>query len=157
MRPGDIKFKDISGPDGKPDGEIDLDYDRKVIGNPFPDITMSLNLSMDWKGLDFNMFWQSSLGREMYNQGPMVIPFYSDWGNVWADMVPKRWTADNPTNRHPRLNYSTRTATTRSSYYIYDASFLNFPGWDPERPSTNISSEVYPQVRIYNFGINLNF
>ena len=109
-------------------------------------------------------------------------------------MVPKRWTADNPTNRHPRLNYSTRTATTRSSYYIYDASFLrlknieigytlpskwlskagiqklriyagiqnawtwtNFPGWDPERPSTNISSEVYPQVRIYNFGINLNF
>lgn len=194
VRPGDIKFKDISGPDGKPDGEIDLDYDRKVIGNPFPDITMSLNLSMDWKGLDFNMFWQSSLGREMYNQGPMVIPFYSDWGNVWADMVPKRWTADNPTNRHPRLNYSTRTATTRSSYYIYDASFLrlknieigytlpskwlskagiqklriyagiqnawtwtNFPGWDPERPSTNISSEVYPQVRIYNFGINLNF
>lgn len=194
VRPGDLKYKDISGPDGVPDGEIDLDYDREVIGNPFPDVTMSLNLSVDWKGVDFNMFWQSSIGRDMYNQGPMVIPFYSDWGNVWADMVSKRWTVDNPTNSHPRLNYSSRTATTRSSYYIYDASFLrlknieigyslpsrwlskirvqklriyagiqnawtwtNFPGWDPERPSTNISSEVYPQVRIYNFGINLTF
>lgn len=194
VRPGDLKYRDLSGPDGVPDGEIDLDYDREVIGNPFPDATLSLNLSVDWKGLDFNMFWQSSIGRDMYNQGPMVIPFYRDWGNVWADMVSERWTADNPTNSHPRLNYSTRTTTTRSSYYIYDASFLrlknieigyslpsrwlkkihirklrvyagiqnawtwtDFPGWDPERPSSNISSEVYPQVRIYNFGINLSF
>lgn len=193
-RPGDLKFADISGPDGKPDGKIDLDYDRTVIGDPFPDVSMSLNFNWGWKGIDFNMFWQAVLGREMYNQGPMVVPFYNDNGNVWQDMVGKRWTADNPTDRHPRMNYDSRTANTRSSYYIYDASFLrlknievgytlperwtaklrmsklriyagiqnawtltDFPGWDPERPSTNIASEVYPQVRIYNFGLNIGF
>lgn len=52
----------------------------------------------------------------MYNQGPMVVPFYNDNGNVWKDMVDKRWTADNPTNRHPRMNYDSKTANTRSSY-----------------------------------------
>ena len=155
---------------------------------------MSLNLNWGWKGIDFNMFWQTVLGRDMYNQGPMVVPFFNDNGNVWKDMVDKRWTADNPTNRHPRMNYDSKTANTRSSYYIYDASFLrlknielgytlpvrwtaklhmskvriyagiqnawtltNFPGWDPERPSTNIASEVYPQIRIYNFGLNIGF
>lgn len=94
-RPGDLKFADLSGPDGKPDGKIDLDYDRTIIGDPFPDVSMSLNLNWGWKGIDFNMFWQTVLGRDMYNQGPMVVPFFNDNGNVWKDMVDKRWTADN--------------------------------------------------------------
>lgn len=68
-RPGDLKFADLSGPDGKPDGKIDLDYDRTIIGDPFPDVSMSLNLNWGWKGIDFNMFWQTVLGRDMYNQG----------------------------------------------------------------------------------------
>ena len=193
-RPGDLKYRDISGPDGKPDGKIDLAYDRAVIGNPFPDVTFSLNVSAEWHGFDFNMFWYASVGRDMYNQGPMVIPFYNDGGNVWRYMADRRWTADNPSNEHPRLNYDTRTATTRSSYYVFDASYLRlknveigytfparwtkkafisklriyaglqnaltftkYPGWDPERVSSNVASEVYPQVRIYNFGLNINF
>lgn len=193
-RPGDLKFRDISGPEGTPDGKIDLDYDRTIIGNPFPDVSMALNLNWGWKGIDFNMFWQAVIGRDMYNQGPMVVPFMNDNGNVWQEMADKRWTAENPSNVHPRLNYDSRTANTRSSYYIFDASFLrlknielgytlpfrwtsklhiakvriytgiqnawtitNFPGWDPERPASNISSEVYPQVRIYNFGLNVSF
>lgn len=193
-RPGDLKFADLSGPDGKKDGKIDLAYDRTVIGNPFPDVTLSFNAGLEWKGIDFNMFWQASLGRDMYNQGSMVIPFYSDTGNVWRYMADRRWTADNPTDRYPRLNYDAKTVSTRSSYYIFDGSYLRlknielgytfparwtsairisklrvyagiqnawtltkFPGWDPERPSTNISSEIYPQVRIYNFGLNVTF
>lgn len=193
-RPGDLKFSDLSGPEGKPDGKIDLDYDRALIGDPFPDASLSLNFNWGWKGIDFNMFWQSVIGRDMYNQGPMVVPFFNDNGNVWKDMVDKRWTVDNQNNSNPRLNYDSKTANTRSSYYIYDATFLrlknielgytlparwttklqlskvriyagiqnawtltNFPGWDPERPATNIASEVYPQIRIYNFGLNVSF
>src|ERR1051325_1671827 len=38
-RPGDFKFKDISGPDGKgPDGKITAD-DKTMIGNPTPKFT----------------------------------------------------------------------------------------------------------------------
>lgn len=194
MRPGDLRFVDLSGAEGDPDGLVNLDYDRQVIGNPFPDVTLSLNTNLEWKNFDFNMFWQGVIGKDLYNQGPMVVPFFNDNGNVWKEMAENRWTIDNPTNNNPRINYDTKTANTRSSYYVYDASFVrlknvelgysfpsrwmkkanisklriyagiqnaltitNFPGWDPERPSTNIASEVYPQVRVYNFGLNVSF
>ena len=32
IMPGDVKYKDISGPDGVPDGEITPDYDRVLLG-----------------------------------------------------------------------------------------------------------------------------
>lgn len=34
-KPDDLKYKDISGPDGKPDGKID-DYDRRTFSGRFP-------------------------------------------------------------------------------------------------------------------------
>ena len=36
-------------------------------------------------------------------------------------------------------------------------TFTKFKGWDPERPAENISSDVYPQVRVYNVGVNISF
>lgn len=51
-RPGKIKFKDISGPDGKPDGMITED-DRTVIGNTNPKFQGGFGISGQWKGVDF--------------------------------------------------------------------------------------------------------
>ena len=51
--PGRIKFKDLSGPDGTPDGKID-DYDRTVIGNTNPKLQGGFGFSGQWKNFDFN-------------------------------------------------------------------------------------------------------
>ena len=40
---GDIKYADISGPDGVPDNVVD-EYDRTVIGNRFPNFEYSVSL-----------------------------------------------------------------------------------------------------------------
>src|SRR5690606_12851663 len=39
--PGSLKFKDISGPDGRPDGAITVE-DREIIGTPYPDFIFGL-------------------------------------------------------------------------------------------------------------------
>jgi len=192
--PGDLRFKDISGPNGVPDGVIDLNYDRTIIGKQFPDLTFSFTIGSEYKGFDLNLFFYGVLGRDAYNQGAMVVPFVNDNGNVWSELVANRWTYENPSTTQTRLFNDNTRLTMRSDYYIEDASFVRlknielgysvpksilrkiniaklrlfigiqnaftltaFKGWDPERPADNITSDIYPQVRIYNAGLNVNF
>ena len=35
-KPGDVKYVDVSGPDGTPDGIINETYDRVVLGSSLP-------------------------------------------------------------------------------------------------------------------------
>lgn len=63
---GDAKYRDISGPEGVPDGRID-DYDKTNIGNPFPWLTYGLNLNAEYRGFDINVFFQGVYGSEIYN------------------------------------------------------------------------------------------
>ena len=38
---GDIRYKDISGPDGIPDGKVDPNYDRVYLGSRIPKYTLA--------------------------------------------------------------------------------------------------------------------
>jgi len=64
---GDVKFKDISGPNGKPDGIID-DKDRTIIGNPWPKFTYNFNTSLRYKDFDLNLFFTGVNGNDILNQ-----------------------------------------------------------------------------------------
>ena len=59
---GDAKFEDLNG-----DGIID-DQDRKFLGSPIPTINYGLNISMEWKGIDLQIFFQGVAGNKVYNQ-----------------------------------------------------------------------------------------
>jgi TonB-linked SusC/RagA family outer membrane protein len=63
---GDIKFKDLSGPDGKPDGIID-EYDRTVIGSPTPDFTYGMTNTFRLKNFDLSIFINGTYGNKVYN------------------------------------------------------------------------------------------
>lgn len=51
LKPGYVKYKDISGPNGVPDGKVDAQYDRKVLGSTTPEFYYGLNLSASYKGI----------------------------------------------------------------------------------------------------------
>lgn len=70
-RMGDIRFKDVSGPNGKPDGKID-NSDITIMGNPYPDFYYGITnrLSYDNFNLSFNL--AGSYGAEIYSNA-MVI------------------------------------------------------------------------------------
>lgn len=80
---GDIKYKDISGPDGKPDGIIN-DYDRTEIGNPMPDFTFGWNNTFHWKGFDLNIFINGSYGNDVMNYLSLRL---TDMKSVWANQL----------------------------------------------------------------------
>ncbi|MBQ6722911.1 MAG: TonB-dependent receptor [Paludibacteraceae bacterium] len=63
---GDAKYKDISGPNGVPDGKID-ENDQTYIGNSFPKITYGFNLGADFYGVDIQLFFQGVAGNKIYN------------------------------------------------------------------------------------------
>jgi len=140
-KPGEIKYKDISGVDGKPDGKID-DYDRTVIGNPNPKFIYSFNTRLEYKGFD--------LTAQIYGvQGNDVFDFqkFSASGQL------QRWTPDNPTNKYPSVN-STR-AYYGSDWFVTKGSYMRIQN---ATLGYNFKSQVIPGInslRIYLSGNNL--
>ena len=63
---GDIKYKDISGPKGIPDGKID-DKDRTIIGNPWPKFTYNFTSTFTYKSLELNLFFTGVYGNQLLN------------------------------------------------------------------------------------------
>jgi hypothetical protein len=93
-RPGSMKLKDVSGPDGKKDGVID-NNDISLLGNVQPLFTGGFSLSSYWKNWDFAANFTYSYGNKVYNAN--LVDFSTIRGvagqNVIAAMSPdNRWT-----------------------------------------------------------------
>ncbi len=78
-RPGLLKLKDISGPNGVPDGKIDAN-DQTVIGNANPKMVGGLNQQFTYKGFDASLFLNFVLGNDVYNANK--IEFTSNTPNT---------------------------------------------------------------------------
>ena len=63
---GDVKFKDLSGADGVPDGVIN-EYDQTVIGNPNPDFTFGFTNTFSYRNWEFGIGLTGSVGADILN------------------------------------------------------------------------------------------
>ncbi|MDR1527150.1 MAG: TonB-dependent receptor [Dysgonamonadaceae bacterium] len=77
---GDIKYRDLSGPDGVPDGKID-DYDRTSIGSPLPKFTYGFNNTFSYKNFDLTVFIQGSYGNKIFNGLNRDLTGMGYWSN----------------------------------------------------------------------------
>ncbi len=66
LRPGHMKWKDISGPDGKPDGVVNI-LDRTIIGDANPDFIGGWNNQFTYKNFDASCFINFVVGNDIYN------------------------------------------------------------------------------------------
>lgn len=124
-KPGDLKLVDISGPDGVPDGVVNADYDRKVIGDKFPNFNFGLNLNAAYKQVDFLLNMSGVAGMDRLIEGYQGNAFY--WGsNPQKWMVEGRWTETNPNATYPRMLIlgGGEQQFYTSTYRVANASFL---------------------------------
>ena len=103
LAPGDIRYKDISGPEGKPDGIVDEAFDRTYLGSGIPKLHYGFNFTASYKNIDFSIFASGS-GNFMINSR-MYRDLHHSAGaiNYSKDML-NRWTPTNTNTDIPRLN-----------------------------------------------------
>ena len=103
---GDLKFKDISGPDGKPDGKID-DYDKTNLGSPMPKFTFGWTNTFHYKNFDLNIFINGSYGNKVYNYMKMKLTHMNTlWSNQLKDVTGRaRLEPINPSKTYPAGSY----------------------------------------------------
>lgn len=94
-RPGDIRFKDITG-----DGVLNAD-DKVNIGHFLPDFTYGINLSANWKGFDASLFLQGVSGNQIYSVVKYDLEGMTRLFNSGTAVL-DRWTPDNTNTNVPR-------------------------------------------------------
>lgn len=127
-QPGDIRYKDISGPDGVPDGKIDPNYDRVYLGSRIPKFTFGLNLGVEYKGVDLSVLLQGVAGVTGLLDGFAGWAFRGD-GNIQKWQAEGRFDPANPTRYpdYPRLedlSNSTTPNIVTSDFWTQDASYI---------------------------------
>jgi len=146
--PGDLKYADISGPEGVPDGVIDGD-DRVVIGNPNPDILVNFNGSIEYKGFDLNVLFQGVSGVDRLLMGNGNLPMSDDRSNALTYWL-NRWTPENPSTTLPRVGGLNNTRV--STFYIQDVSYLRVKSLEL---GYSLPSDVLERINISKLRIYL--
>ena len=159
-QPGDIKYKDISGPDGVPDGRITPEYDKVVLGSSIPRYTYSINGDFAWKGLDFSIVLQGVGKCDGYLEGSARHAL-QDMAAYPQKVHMDRYhvvTNPNPNASYPRLTYNTGfNQNTFSTFWMEDASYLRLKNVQIGYtfPEKWMKKARIDKLRIYLSGDNL--
>lgn len=152
--PGDIKYKDISGPDGKPDGIISSFDAINTNFTDIPDMFYGFGYSISYKGFDLNAQWQGIHGRTiqiktLINSGPNNLNQYS------LD----RWTSQTSSiAKWPRLAISDRgNNDVNSDFWLRSGDYLKLKTIEigvslPQRAINRLNIQ---RARFYLGGYNL--
>lgn len=152
VKPGDVKYVDQNG-----DNVID-ERDLYPIGHTLiPTLTGNLNAGLQYKGVDFNLFFQGVTNRTVSFSGSLFHAFQSE-GKI-SEIALERWTPQTAeTATYPRL-----TAMDNDNNYRYstlwqrDGSFIKLRSIEVGYtfPSKIIESIGLGDVRIFVNGTNL--
>lgn len=128
-KPGQIRVKDLSGSDGVPDGKIDRNYDRQVLGSYRPKWSGGISNTFNYKNFELSFF------------------IYSRWGqtiNAGAETLGGRFMMR-------KLDYFIPQINEDAEYY---QPGINGEAADPNNSSMNYRDGSFVKLRNISFGYN---
>ncbi len=127
---GDLKYKDVSGPDGVPDGQISPEYDRVLLGGSLPRFQYGGTVNLAYKGFDLSLTFQGIGRRNVRLDAAMVQPLRTNCGNTPAIIDGNYWSALNTDEQnanvfYPRLTYSNANSNyCMSDYWLFNGRYF---------------------------------
>ena len=138
---GDCLYKDVSGPDGAPDGVVDA-YDQVVLGSGLPKISYGLSARLEYKGFDLSI---STFGALNYHVSDGIYNnLNSCYGPANKDVAlldANRWSADG-------LTY---LSTVPRTYYANNATLA----WNDLFSDRMIQNAAYWKIANVELGYNI--
>lgn len=114
-KPGDVRFIDYDE-----NGTINND-DKTKIGKGMPDWTFGFTLGAEWKGIDLNLFFQGTVGNDIFDfaqRGDIPAMNRASW-------VLDRWIGEGTSTRIPRMTAADENGNWNSSdLYIKNGGYL---------------------------------
>ncbi|GAA4420625.1 TonB-dependent receptor [Nibrella viscosa] len=125
-RVGDVRFVDVSGPNGVPDGIINS-FDKTIMGSPYPDFYYGMTNSFSYKNLSLSISLQGvqgnsvlALSREQLANNRARFRQYAIMNNYWkSESEPGNGYSVRP-NDVPTGNFR----GTYSQRWLDDGSYL---------------------------------
>jgi len=154
---GKWRYKDISGPNGKPDGKITPE-DRTFMGNPHPDFTAGFNINLTYKNFDFSTFVYWKAGGDLVNYVRYWTDFNTFQGNRDKRVLYDSWTPDHRDARLPVLDGADgASGQVPVSYYVEPGGYFRMKNLSIgySIPSSIISKAGIERFRIYLQAQNL--
>jgi TonB-linked SusC/RagA family outer membrane protein len=127
VRPGDIKFMDISGPNGVPDGRISPEYDRVLLGGSLPRYLYGGNIKASYKNIDLSLAiqgigMQNAQIQQLWVQAYSFVPELPN-GKYWSVYNSPE---QNKAALYPRAtwNYGPNNYPNISDFWLFKGAYM---------------------------------
>ena len=137
---GDCLYKDVSGPNGVPDGKID-ENDQVVLGSGLPKVNFGVNVRLEYKNFDLNVSTYGVLNYHVSDDIYNSLNSCYGWGNKSVDMLEaNRFSEDG----------STYLSDVPRTYVTNNATL----GWNDLFSSRKIQNAAYWKIANVELGYN---
>lgn len=155
---GDVRYEDLDDDDKINIGSNTLSDpgDRKIIGNSTPRYSYGITAGIDYKGIDFEMFWQGIGKRDYMPGGSAFWGFTSEWDTPLKTAL-DYWTEDNKNAYFARPNWNNGGNRQTSTRYLQDASYIRLKNitLGYTLPQSVVSQFKIQRLRFFVQGENL--
>ena len=152
-QPGDAIWDDWNG-DGVITYAEGKNCDRHEIGNPNPDVTLGVNLGLNWKGLDFAVNGAGAFGMQIMRS---YRSFSDSWWHNYDTTIFNRWHGEGTSNTVPRISGTGHPNTNYvSNRYMENADYFKIKTITLGYDFTKIwKASPFQQLRLYVQAQNL--